>query len=126
MVGLSTIRYIIFILGYIIGFFFWIFPNLDNPKLGIIDSFKPLLSCKKRSDKWYYIILRVILSIITGYIAFCVYNNPKLIDNAKTIVVDAIRDLYHYGEDQFFNNNSTALSLKSKKKYMPLEELDQI
>ena len=126
MIGIYIIRYSFFVLGYIIGYEFWIFPNLDDPKLGVIDSFKPFFSFKKRSDKWYFIILRIIFSLITGYIAFCIYKNPKLIENAKNIVFDAIRDLYHYGEDRFVNNNSTALSLKNKKKYMSLEDLDQI
>ena len=64
------------------------------------------------------------MAIITGYIAFRVYKEPKLIDDAQKLVVDIIKDLYHYGEDKFVNNNSTAVKLKNKKKYISLEDLD--
>lgn len=30
---------------------FWLLPNLDNEKLGIIDSFKPLYSIKRKKTK---------------------------------------------------------------------------
>lgn len=30
---------------------FWLLPNLDNEKLGVIDSFKPLYSLKKKKKK---------------------------------------------------------------------------
>ena len=72
------------------------------------------------------IVLRIILASITGYIAFCIYKNPKLIDDAQKLVVDAIRDLYHYGEDKFVNNNSTAVRLKNKNKYISLDDLDNL
>ena len=63
------------------------------------------------------------MAAITGYIVFCIYKNPGLIDDAKKLVVDAVRDLYHYGEDKFVNNNSTAVRLKNKNKYKSLDDL---
>ena len=122
--SLYVIRIFVYVFCYTFGYDVWIFPDLDNPKLGIIDSFKKVISVDKRKDKWYFIVIRVILAIIAGYIGFCVYKNPQLIDNAKKLLFDAIRDLYHYGEDRFVNNNSTAVSLKNKKKYISLEDLD--
>ena len=82
------------------------------------------MSFERRKDQWYFIVIRIILAIITGYIAFCIYKNPKLIDDGQKFVVDIIKDLYHYGEDKFVNNNSTAVKLKNKKNYISLEDLD--
>jgi hypothetical protein len=124
MASVYAIRLFVYVFCYTFGYDVWIFPDLDDPKLGFFDSFKRVISFEKRKDKWYFIVIRIILAIITGYIAFCVYKNPKLIDDTKNLVVDAIRDLYHYGEDRFVNNNSTAISLKNKKKYISLEDLD--
>ena len=124
MIGIYVVKVIVYVFFYTFGYDVLIFPDMDEPKLGFIDSFKRVISVEKRKDKWYFLVLRLILAIITGYIAFCVYRNPKLIDQTQKIIVDAIRDVYHYGEDRFVNNNSTAISLKNKKKYISLEDLD--
>ena len=97
---------------------------MDDPKLGFIDSFRRVISFESRKDQWYFIVIRLILAIISGYVGFLVYKNPKLVDDAQNFVVNIIKDLYHYGEDKFVNNNSTAVKLKNKKKYISLEDLD--
>ena len=124
MIGLYLVRFAIYVFFYTFGFDVWLFPDMDDPKLGFIDSFKRIFSFEKRKDLWYFILLRIVLAIITGYIAFRIYKEPKLIDDAQKFVVDIIKDLYHYGEDKFVNNNSTAVKLKNKKKYISLEDLD--
>ena len=124
IIGIYIVRLIIYVFFYIIGFDVWLFPDMDDPKLGFFDSFKRVISFESRKDKWYFIVIRIILAIISGYIAFCVYKNPKLIDDAQSFVVNIIKDVYHYGEDKFVNNNSTAVKLKNKKKYISLEDLD--
>ena len=124
MIGLYVVRLAIFIFFYIFGFDVWILPDMDDPKLGFIDSYRRLISFERRKDKWYFILIRIILAIISGYIAFCVYRNPKLVDDAQNFVINIIKDLYHYGEDKFVNNNSTAVKIKNKEKYISLEDLD--
>ena len=124
IIGLYIVRLIIYVFFYIFGFDVWLFPDMDDPKLGFIDSFKRVMSFESRKDKWYFIVIRLILAIISGYVGFCVYKNPKLIDDAQSFVVNIVKDLYHYGEDKFVNNNSTAVKLKNKKKYISLEDLD--
>ena len=124
MISIYVIRLAVYILCYTFGYDVWIFPDLDSPKLGFFESFKRIISIDKRNDKWYFIIIRIVLVILTGYVSFCVYRNPKLIDDSKKFLVDTIRDLYHYGEDRFVNNNSTALTTNNKKKYISLEDLN--
>ena len=122
--SLYAVRLGLYIFCYTFGYDVWIFPDMDDPKLGFFESFKRVITAEKRNDKWYFIIIRIILAIISGYIGFCIYRNPGLIDDTKNLIVDAVRDLYHYGEDRFVNNNSTAVRLKNKKKYISLEDLD--
>ena len=124
ILALYAVRLLIFILFYSIGYSIWILPDLDAPDLGFFECFMRLISVEKRDDKWYLIVLRVILVIVFGYIAFCVYKNPGLIDDTVNFVSNAMKDLYKYGENKFVNNNSTALSMKNKKKYISLEDLD--
>ena len=124
IIGIYIVRFAVYVFCYIFGYDVWLLPDLDEPKLGFIDSFKRVISVESRKDKWYFIVIRIILAIISGYIGYCVYKNPKLIDDAEQFIVDAIRDIYHYGEDKFVNNNATAIRLKNKKKYISLEDLD--
>ena len=124
ILSIYVIRLAIYIFCYTFGYDVWILPDMDDPKLGFFESFKKVISAEKRDDKWYFIVIRVILAIISGYVGFCVYKNPQIIDDSKKLIFDAIRDLYHYGEDRFVNNNSTSVRLKNKKKYISLEDLD--
>ena len=126
IISIYVIRLVVYVFCYTFGYDVWIFPDMDDPKLGFFESFKRVITAEKRKDKWYFIVLRIILAAITGYIGFCIYKNPRLIDDAQKLVVDAIRDLYHYGEDKFVNNNSTAVSLKNKHKYISLDDLDNL
>ena len=118
------IRLAVYVFSYTFGYDIWLLPDLDDPKLGFFESFKRVISVEKRNDKWYFIIIRIVLAIISGYIGFCIYRNPGLIEDTKKLIFEAIRDLYNYGEDRFVNNNSTAVRLKNKKKYISLEDLD--
>ena len=62
---------------------FWIFPNLTDDKLGVIDSFKPLYEIKKREDKLISILIRVAVAIgiCTGTVYL--YQNPELINDVR-------------------------------------------
>ena len=124
ILSIYVIRLGVYVFCYTFGYDVWIFPDMDDPKLGFFDSFKRVISAEKRKDIWYFIVIRIFLAIISGYIAFRVYQNPQLIDDTQKLILDAIKDLYHYGEDRFVNNNSTAVKLKNKKKYISLEDLD--
>ena len=124
ILSIYVIRLGVYVFCYTFGYDVWVFPDMDDPKLGFFDSFKRVISAEKRKDIWYFIVIRIFLAIISGYIAFRVYQNPQLIDDTQKLILDAIKDLYHYGEDRFVNNNSTAVKLKNKKKYISLEDLD--
>lgn len=125
LVGLFTIRLIIFLFFYIFGYDIWIFPDLNDNKLGVLESFYRLITVEKESVKWYTIIIRIIIALVTGYIAYSFYKNPNSIEEAKTLLLDALKDFYSFGEDKFVNGwNTTAIQLKQKQRTM--EEINDI
>jgi translocation protein SEC62 len=119
---LLGIRYLIYALFFIIGYDAWLFPDLNDPKLGVLDSFKRVFTIEKRNEQWYTILIRVIISIIIGYIAFCFYRRPGLYKDIKKIVYEALKDIYFYGEDKLVKGNTTSIRVK----YRTIEEIDDI
>ena len=124
IVSLYGIRYSIYIIFFIFGYNVWLFPDMDDPKLGVIDSFRRVFSFEKRNEKWYTILIRVIISIISGYIGFCFYRRPELFNDIKKLVYDALKDIYFYGEDKLVNWNTTAVNVKYKTR--TIQEIDDI
>jgi hypothetical protein len=122
---LYGIRILIFVFFFIFGFNVWLFPDMDDPKLGVIDSFRRVFSFEKRNEKWYTILIRIVISVVTGYFAYCFYRRPELFNDIKKLVYDALKDFYFYGEDKIVNSfNSTAVKVKHKT--MSIEEIDDI
>ena len=91
IISIYVLKLVVYVFFYTFRYDVWIFPDMDDPKLGFFESFKRVISAEKRKDIWYFIFLRIILAAITGYIAFYVYKNPGLIDDAKKLVVDIWR-----------------------------------
>ncbi|EDO08118.1 Translocation protein Sec62 family protein [Babesia bovis T2Bo] len=61
---LIILRLILFLLFWFFGYDFWLFPNLFDEDLGVIDSFKPLHSICYRNDATYMLCCRVLCSIV--------------------------------------------------------------
>jgi hypothetical protein len=119
------LRFSVYIFFFIFGYNVWILPDLDDPKLGVIDSFRRVISIEKRNEKWYTILIRVCISVFTGYVVYCFYRRPELFNDIKKLVYDALKDLYFYGEDKIVNSwNSTAVKVKHKTR--TIEEIDDI
>ncbi|GBE59060.1 hypothetical protein BOVATA_005530 [Babesia ovata] len=64
MISLLVIRLVLFILFWFGGFDFWVFPNLLDEELGVIDSFKPLYNLTRRTDTIYMLCCRVLCAIL--------------------------------------------------------------
>merc|ERR1712232_676283 len=56
--GLLIVRIVIFVFFWIVGFDFWIFPNINDEYCGFLDSFKPLYSWDKRKDDMLMLFVR--------------------------------------------------------------------
>ena len=87
-----SIRFIIFLISWVLGQEFWIFPRLFDESLSFQDSFKPIYSIEKvTSGQGYYRI--VMLSVIV-YFAYWAYSQPTEFDAFLGAQKDFVDDLY--------------------------------
>jgi len=56
--GLLILRMVVYTMFWIIGFDFWIFPNINDEYCGFLDSFQPLYSWEKRKDDALMLLVR--------------------------------------------------------------------
>lgn len=63
---LIIIRLVLFVAFWFCGYDFWLFPNLFDEELGVIDSFKPLHDLTYRSDSAYMMGCRLVCSILVA------------------------------------------------------------
>lgn len=117
-------RLIFYVIFYSIGYDFWIFPNLTDDKLGVVDSFKPLYEIKKREDKWTTILIRVAVAIGIGAGTVYLYQNPELIDDFAIHLQEIYVDVLSWGNEKIIHyHNGTGISLVDKNdKYRRLIE----
>ncbi|ORM42183.1 Translocation protein SEC62 [Babesia sp. Xinjiang] len=62
--ALILLRLVLFVCFWFCGYDFWLFPNLFDEDLGVVDSFKPLHSLEYRNDTTYMLCCRVLCSIL--------------------------------------------------------------
>jgi translocation protein SEC62 len=115
-----AIRLVIYALLYTVGIDFWLFPNLHDEKLGIVDSFKPVYSFEKRNETFFTLFIRVIIASCLLYLAYYVYQNPESIQDFFDHVVEVYVDVFDWGKEKIVNyGNSTAINLKTKNYMNP-------
>lgn len=74
----SVIRLIVYYIARLVGFELWILPEIyDN--VGFKESFCPVVSCKRLSDGWLGILVRVLLALATIAYVVYLYRNPGVI-----------------------------------------------
>lgn len=92
MLGFCLIRFIAFVIFWIFGYEFWIFPRMFDESLTIQDSFKPIYSFEKGTPgQGYYRIAAILLLIAFSYWA-C--TQPTEFDGFIQAQKDFIDDLY--------------------------------
>mmetsp|Transcript_148051 Transcript_148051/g.258236 ORF Transcript_148051/g.258236 Transcript_148051/m.258236 type:complete len:361 (-) Transcript_148051:40-1122(-) len=71
--GVLILRMVIYVMFWIVGFDFWIFPNLNDEYCGFLDSFQPVYSWEKRKDDVLMLFVRfgslAIVSVAIGQIS---------------------------------------------------------
>jgi translocation protein SEC62 len=120
MLGLIAVRLVLFCLLYTLGIDFWLFPNLHDDKLGVIDSFKPLYSVERRKETTLTLIFRLSIFVCIGYLAYHVYQEPNSVQDLFDHVVEVYFDVFDWGKEKIVNyGNSTAINLKNQKYMNP-------
>lgn len=85
------LRLVLFLALWFFGYDFWLFPNLFDEDLGVVDSFKPLYSIRYRKDNLTMIACRVLCAVL---IAVSVYQLGKTHD---------ISDIYSFTKQSFLD-----------------------
>ncbi|KAF4658623.1 hypothetical protein FOL46_006888 [Perkinsus olseni] len=118
MTVLLVIRMICYVALWAFGADFWIFPNLLDEDLGVIESFQPLYSFAYRSDDWLMIVCRV-LSV--GVIAIAIHQlsqTHSLSDIGEFAKVQFL-DIVEWGENKLQNGP------EMKQRFPSLEQVKQ-
>eukprot|EP00568_Trieres_chinensis_P005405 CAMPEP_0183309124 /NCGR_PEP_ID=MMETSP0160_2-20130417/24016_1 /TAXON_ID=2839 ORGANISM="Odontella Sinensis, Strain Grunow 1884" /NCGR_SAMPLE_ID=MMETSP0160_2 /ASSEMBLY_ACC=CAM_ASM_000250 /LENGTH=328 /DNA_ID=CAMNT_0025473091 /DNA_START=200 /DNA_END=1186 /DNA_ORIENTATION=- len=89
---LITVRGIMFMFIWILGYDCWFLPNLFDETLSFVDSFKPVYSFEKTKDGQ----LPYRIGIAVAFFSFCYWavTQPSEFDGFKQAQVDFIKDLY--------------------------------
>merc|ERR1712196_561160 len=74
IVGFCSIRLALFLIMWIVGYDFWIFPNLFDESRSFLDSFKPAIQFDKTADGQG--IYRLILFSMFGYFCYWSVTQP--------------------------------------------------
>lgn len=75
--ALIVIRVMIFMIGYVFGYDYWIVPNLLSDRMTFIESLSPIVGYRSRKDDWTVILLRSAIVVGTIGIIIHAYLNPE-------------------------------------------------
>lgn len=89
---LITLRALLFLFVWIIGYEMWFLPNLFDESLGFCESFVPVISCEKTKDGQ----LMYRLGVFVAFFSFCYWavTQPSEFDGFVKGQGDFIKDLY--------------------------------
>jgi len=82
---LLVVRLFAYVALWCIGIEFWIFPNLDDADLGLLDGFKPVYSFERRRDGWFMLTLRLTAICITATSSYQIAQSYSFHDGAEVI-----------------------------------------
>lgn len=93
------IRMVVYTIFWVIGFDFWILPNLNDEYCGFLDSFKPAYSWDKRKDDSLMLLVRFVsLGIVA--VAIEQISQTCSISDVGELVTASYADLLDWGVDK--------------------------
>ncbi|RYH16349.1 hypothetical protein EON65_30245, partial [archaeon] len=122
------LRFVAFVILWLLGYEFWIFPRLFDESLSFQDSFKPIYSFEKGSTGQGLYRLALVASLIGfGYWA---YTQPTEFDGFLTAQKEFIDDLYSgkliadvaFDPSQHMDKNKKVPSLEDLLKELEADE----
>mmetsp|Transcript_141766 Transcript_141766/g.395256 ORF Transcript_141766/g.395256 Transcript_141766/m.395256 type:complete len:370 (+) Transcript_141766:74-1183(+) len=115
--GLLILRMVIYTIFWIIGFDFWIFPNINDEYCGFLDSFQPLYSWEKRSDDALMLLVRF-GSLAIAAVAIKQIAETHSLADVQDFVTSSYIDVLDWGVEKL-----TALPGSDKQALPSLEQL---
>eukprot|EP00747_Dinoflagellata_sp_TGD_P161945 gnl/TRDRNA2_/TRDRNA2_179001_c0_seq1.p1 gnl/TRDRNA2_/TRDRNA2_179001_c0~~gnl/TRDRNA2_/TRDRNA2_179001_c0_seq1.p1 ORF type:complete len:336 (+),score=98.39 gnl/TRDRNA2_/TRDRNA2_179001_c0_seq1:105-1112(+) len=97
--GLLILRLLLYTMFWIVGFDFWILPNINDEMCGFLDSFQPLYSWEKRKDDALMLLVRFGSLAIVGVAIEQISQTHSLAD-VKDFVTTSYIDVIDWGVDK--------------------------
>eukprot|EP00933_Yihiella_yeosuensis_P028421 TRINITY_DN22236_c0_g1_i1.p1 TRINITY_DN22236_c0_g1~~TRINITY_DN22236_c0_g1_i1.p1 ORF type:complete len:331 (+),score=94.72 TRINITY_DN22236_c0_g1_i1:87-1079(+) len=117
--GILIVRIIVFTLFWIVGFDFWILPNINDEYVGFLDSFKPLYSWEKRKDDALVLVVRFGSLAIVATAVQQIAETHSL-EDVQDFITSAYIDVIDWGVDKL-----TALPGSEKAALPSVESLEK-
>jgi len=117
--GLLILRMLIFAMFWVVGFDFWIFPNINDEYCGFLDSFKPVYSWEKRKDDALMLLVRF-GSLGIAAVAIQQIAETTSLEDVQDFVTSSYIDVLDWGVDKL-----TALPGSDKQALPSVEELQK-
>jgi len=96
---LQVIRLILFVILWVVGTDFWLFPNLNDDSLGVVESFIPTYAYRKRKDEFGMIFVRlfclVFLVISTNEI-----SRTHSLSDLSDLMTGSYEDIIDWGKER--------------------------
>jgi len=97
--GILILRMVVYTAFWVVGFDFWIFPNINDEVCGFLDSFKPFYSWEKRKDDALMLLVRFgSLGIVA--VAVEQISQTCSISDVGELVVSSYADILDWGIDK--------------------------
>ena len=103
IMGVTVVRYIVFILFFIVGFDFWILPNMYDDRAGFWDTLTPLYFFRKRDDSKCQISVRVTTFALVVFVCVYTYYHPEVIEAIQELSIGGVTELVAGGEDKILS-----------------------
>ena len=103
LISIISVRLVLFLFVFIFGRDFYIFPNMFDDHLGIIDSFKPFYSFSvRKSDGIWLIIGRIFLFLMFALTIFHYTTAGLPIEEFSSLLTDS----FDWGKNKVVGNNT--------------------
>mmetsp|Transcript_40971 Transcript_40971/g.61917 ORF Transcript_40971/g.61917 Transcript_40971/m.61917 type:complete len:343 (-) Transcript_40971:185-1213(-) len=116
--GILIFRLIFFAMFWIVGFDFWVFPNINDEYCGFLDSFKPFYSWEKRSDDAMMLLVRFVSLTITALAVQQIAETTSMAD-VQDFVTSSYTDVLDWGVEKL-----TALPTAEREALPNLADLE--
>ena len=124
MLFIVVLRMVVFVIFWVVGFDFWIFPNFFDEYAGILDSFLPFYTFERRLDDLQALAVRLIVGIMLA----CAVQQISLehsFDDFYDFGKMAVLDFVQWGEDHLIVGLPPAQSVPTLTQLQDeLKELD--
>lgn len=119
--ALLVVRLFCYVALWCIGIEFWIFPNLDDADLGILDSLKPFYSFERRRDGWFMLCLRLAAIAVAGTSSWQIAQSYSFNDGAE-VITNMLLDINDWG----LKRVTEGPMLEDKRGYMSIEDFHKM